>query len=172
MVVRALQHVPTGWRVELVANSSNRLSNPLYSGLQTWRIRRLRCHGCRVPFPATGTNDYCRLSPRANGSGLSAIIYTNDIRHIRTAASLFNGRVGSHPTTLVADPAMTRNPNWIKPPHWPAPCAVFYSCRSGAGACRALPVSCSLASSRRSARYRPPTPSPHPFAGCHTSGGN
>jgi hypothetical protein len=81
-------------------------------------------------------------------------------------------RVGSHPVTLVVDPAMTCNPSWIKPPLWPAPCAVFCSYRLGAGAYRALPVSRSLALSRRSARCRLPTPAPHPSAGRQTSGGN
>ena len=65
----------------------------------------------------------------------------------------------------------THNSNSIKPPHWPAPYAVFCSCRSGAGACRVLPVSCSLASGRRSARCRPLIPSPHPYVRIPTQTG-
>ena len=55
---------------------------------------------------------------------------------------------------------------------WPAPCAVFCSCRSGAGACRGPPGSCPLASGRRSARCLPLSPAPRPSAHCQTSGGN
>ena len=67
---------------------------------------------------------------------------------------------------------ITRKPNWRQSPHWPAPCVICCSCRSGAGACRDPAISYWLVSNRRSARCRPRYPTPRPSAGCRTSCGS
>jgi len=65
-----------------------------------------------------------------------------------------------------------RNASWLQPVHWSVPHASSCSCRSGDGACRALPVSCWSASGQRSARCRPVSPAPRPSVDCQTSDGN